>query len=305
VSIRFLFAVARGAVGAIGFALAAGLASPPAAAGESAAAANSVSAWVKAPYSAVRLIEAGTAGGRLGAGLQIKLDAGWKTYWRYPGEAGLPPRFDFSRSENVAAVEVAWPAPHRFESGGTVSIGYDGTVVFPLTVRPRDPARPVVLAADVSFAVCGTLCVPAEARISLPLAADPAAAPVRAAAVIGGGDAAAALQRALARVPRPAALGAGRPGALAIARVAIDRTATPWRATVEALAPPDAELFVEGPTEAWALPVPAPATATGAGRAQFAFDLDGAPAGAPLEGARLTLTLVSAAGAIETTLPLD
>jgi DsbC/DsbD-like thiol-disulfide interchange protein len=286
---------APGAVGAIGAASLAGRA----AAGESA----SVSGWVRAPYSAVRLIEAGPNAGSLAAGLELKLDAGWKTYWRYPGDAGLPPRFDFSRSENVAAVEVSWPAPHRFEAGGTVSIGYSGAVVFPLLVRPRDPARPVVLVADVSFAVCGTLCVPAEARLSLPLVGQGAAAPVKAAMAGGGLDAAAGVERARARVPRPAKVGAAGP--LAIAEVTIDRTGAPWRVRVEALAPPDAELFVEGPSEAWALPVPAPATIAGEGRVRFAFDLDGAPAGAALDGARLTLTLAAKTGAIETVIALD
>jgi DsbC/DsbD-like thiol-disulfide interchange protein len=272
------------------------------------------SAWVRAPHSALRLIEAGPAdGATLNAGLDLRLDAGWKTYWRYPGEAGLPPQFDFSGSVNVAAVEVGWPAPRRFEAGGTVSIGYHDRVVFPLHVRPLDPARPVVLAAEVSFAVCGVQCVPAAAALHLPLAAQ--GAPAKAAAMAGAGDgadAATQVQRFRARVPQPVAVGApgaenrpGTPGPLAITAVAVDRTVTPWRATVEAAAPPDAELFVEGPTAAWALPVPGPAAAVGPGRVRFQFDLDGAPPDAALAGARLTLTLVSEAGAIEAAVTLE
>ena len=101
-------------------------------------------------------------------------------------------------------------------------------------------------------------------------------------------------------MPRPAAVGAAGP--LAITAVAVDRTVTPWRARVEALAPPDAELFVEGPTVDWALPVPAPATVAGEGRARFEFDhRRRARRHRRSKDARLTLTLVSKAGAIETT----
>ncbi|ALK07895.1 protein-disulfide reductase DsbD domain-containing protein [Blastochloris viridis] len=267
------------------------------------------SAWVKAPYSAVRLIApAANDGAGLKAGVDLKLDPGWKTYWRYPGEAGLPPRFDFAGSLNVRAVEVSWPAPQRFEAGGTVSIGYGGGVVFPLTVHPLDPARPVVLAAAVSYAVCGTLCIPAEVSLRLPLSPRKPGPtdPVKVATLVGsaaGPDAAALLQRFGARVPRPVAVGAGGP--LAIAAVAIDRSTVPWRARVDAHAPADAELFVEGPSADWALPVPAPATVVGDGRVRFLFDLDGMPAGAVLAGAKLTLTLASEGGAIEAVVPLE
>ena len=62
-------------------------------------------------------------GSRL-AGLRLTLARGWKTYWRSPGEAGVPPSFDWSRSENVAGVEVLWPRPKFFDSFGLTTIGY-------------------------------------------------------------------------------------------------------------------------------------------------------------------------------------
>ncbi|NJO54844.1 MAG: hypothetical protein HC829_08405, partial [Bacteroidales bacterium] len=156
----------------------AGLAFTPAGAGET--------PWVAGPHSSSRLISAGVAGddSALRAGLELRLDPGWKTYWRYPGDAGLPPRFDVSRSSNVRSVEIAWPAPRRFDAGGGVSIGYGDSVVFPLTVRPIDPARPAVLAVDFSYAVCGTVCIPAEAALSLPVSAK-----VQVAAVAGAAGA--------------------------------------------------------------------------------------------------------------------
>ncbi|NJO54789.1 MAG: hypothetical protein HC829_08080, partial [Bacteroidales bacterium] len=105
------------------------------------------------------------------------------------------------------------------------------------------------------------------------------------------------------RVPRPAALGQG--GTVSITRVAVDRRAKPWRVSVEARAAPQAELFVEGPTADWALPVPDPGIPTAEGTIRFHFDLDGVPAGVDPAGARLTLTLVSGEHAVETSAPLD
>src|SRR5262249_38948166 len=111
------------------------------------------SPWDGGSRSAVRLV-AGTptnGGGRkvLRGGIEIRLDPGWKTYWRYPGDSGVPPRFSFARSENLESVRVLWPAPKRFGEPGDTSIGYVGDVILPLRILPRDPSRPVLLRADV------------------------------------------------------------------------------------------------------------------------------------------------------------
>src|SRR5689334_18069750 len=82
---------------------------------------------------------------RLGAGVEIKLAPGWKTYWRYPGDSGVPPRFDFAGSENVKSVEILWPAPHRFSDESGITIGYKNDVIFPLRIVPQDAAKPVLL----------------------------------------------------------------------------------------------------------------------------------------------------------------
>ena len=72
------------------------------------------------------------------AGVQIRLKAGWHTYWRYPGNSGVPPQFDFSGSQNVKEVHVLWPAPERLSEAGGVSIGYAHDLTMPLHV---DAAR--------------------------------------------------------------------------------------------------------------------------------------------------------------------
>src|SRR2546422_8456343 len=132
-------------------ALGAGIASP--------ARAADASPWDGGTRSAVRLI-AGTSTNDAGkkvlrGGIEIRLDAGWKTYWRYPGDSGVPPRFSFARSENLESVRVLWPAPQAFGDGaGGTSIGYTGDVILPLRVLARDPARPVLLRLDVDYAIC-------------------------------------------------------------------------------------------------------------------------------------------------------
>ncbi len=96
------------------------------------------------------------------AGLHFQLAPGWKTYWRAPGDAGIPPSFDWSRSDNVASVQVHWPAPHVFTLNGLTTIGYSGDVVLPIEITPRDPSRPVRLRGGVEIGVCRDICVPAS-----------------------------------------------------------------------------------------------------------------------------------------------
>src|SRR6516165_86376 len=95
------------------------------------------SAWDGDAQSAVRLIAGSATSGRdapVRAGIEIRLAPGWKTYWRYPGDSGVPPRFDFAGSTNVKSVDVAWPAPHRFSDESGITIGYKDGVIFPLSI---------------------------------------------------------------------------------------------------------------------------------------------------------------------------
>jgi DsbC/DsbD-like thiol-disulfide interchange protein len=259
------------------------------------------SRWDSGPHSAVRLIaaDATTDAGmpRLRAGIQVQLAAGWKTYWRYPGDSGVPPRFDFSRSDNVKQVVVAWPAPHRFTEGGDTSIGYKGDVTFPLRVVAQDPRRPTVLRLDLDYAICEKMCVPATAKAEL---------------VLSGGATAheATLAAAEASVPKPAALGdsGGEHGSLAIRSVKREADAPLSRVIVDVAVPDgatDVELFAEGPTADWALPVPEPIAGAPAGERRFAFKLDGLPSGASAQGAALRLTAVADGHAIEAVYRLD
>lgn len=106
------------------------------------------------------------------AGVRITLAPGWKTYWRAPGGNGIPPQFDFSGSDNIKAVRIHWPKPELFESWGMTSIGYMGSVTFPLEVTPADRNRPIRLDLALAYGVCEEVCIPAEANAALTLAPD-------------------------------------------------------------------------------------------------------------------------------------
>src|SRR5271166_6508802 len=124
--------------------------------------------WAPGAKHEARLI---AAGGDL-AGFEVRLAPGAITYWRDPGDSGLPPTFDFAGSDNVEAVEALFPAPKRIkEADGGQAFGYDGGVIFPLHVHRRDAAKPVTLALHADFAVCEKVCLPAKARLNLTLPA--------------------------------------------------------------------------------------------------------------------------------------
>jgi DsbC/DsbD-like thiol-disulfide interchange protein len=249
------------------------------------------SAWDGTQRSAVRLIAGGrsTDGATLRAGIELRLAPGWKTYWRYPGDSGIPPRFDFAKSRNVKSVTVRWPAPQRLTDEGGTSIGYKHDLIFPLDVVPEDRAKPVTLSLTIDYGVCEKICVPVDAKAELTISGKPTAQDARIAA-------------ADARVPKPAAL--AQDGALSIRSVKRDGS----RRIVVDVAYPAGEsidLFAEGPTAEWALPVPSPVAGASDGAQRFTFELDGLPRDEKPDGATLKLTAVAGERAIEVPYRLD
>ncbi|WP_293336683.1 protein-disulfide reductase DsbD domain-containing protein [Parvibaculum sp.] len=133
------------------------------------------------------------------AGLDLQLADGWKTYWEKPGDSGIPPVFDWSASENVAGVELRWPAPERFDAPGDITFGYKHGLIWPLRIVPEDGARPVTLRLSVLYGICADICVPRRAELELTV---PPAMPDMA---TGETTDAPRLRAALARVPVPPA----------------------------------------------------------------------------------------------------
>lgn len=106
------------------------------------------------------------ADGRRVAAVRLRMAPGWKTYWRSPGDAGIPPEFDWSGSNNLRDVQITWPAPKVFDQGGVSSIGYAREVILPLTITPRRPGAPITLDASIDLGVCSDVCVPQTLHLS-------------------------------------------------------------------------------------------------------------------------------------------
>jgi DsbC/DsbD-like thiol-disulfide interchange protein len=249
------------------------------------------SPWIEESHSAIRIIAGSNKQGveALRAGIEIKLQPGWKTYWRYPGDSGVPPRFDFAGSENLKAAKVLYPAPHLFQDDDGNSLGYKDHVTFPVQVTPKQAGAPVKLRLKLDYAICEKLCVPAQANTELALGA-------------GASAQDATLDEAEALVPKKvtaaqAGLTAQRVNKAAKPLVMVD---------LKAPAGTPANLFVEGPSPEWALPIPKPAPGAPEGRRQFGFELDGLPPGVDPKGQfELTFTVVEGGHAIEVTTHLD
>src|SRR5712672_1310083 len=252
--------------------------------------AQDASPWQRDGHSAVRLLAGSRSGAVLLGGIAFQLQPGWKTYWRNPGDSGVPPRFDFSKSENIEAVTVLWPAPTKFDDGaGGHSLGYHDQVVLPLRIVAKNADKPVTLRAAINYAVCDKLCIPVEAQAELAFAS---------VASTEDGN----LSDALNTVPKPANI--GDPNPLTIRDVKRDGKNN---VLVDVIAPEAKEvsLFVEGPTPDWALPVPKLVEQSPPGVKRFTFELDGLPPGASAEGAALKLTLVSGDRAYEFNVSLN
>src|SRR6202040_3023462 len=184
---------------ALGFALTALTVSALASSLAIEARAQDASPWQRGTHSAVRLIAGSRSGSVLLGGIAIQLDPGWKTYWRTSGDSGVPPRFDFSKSDNVEAVTVLWPAPMKFDDGaGGASLGYTHQIVLALRIVRKNGDKPVTLRADINYAVCEKLCIPVEASVELAFAS---------VASTSDGE----LSAALDPVPKPANIGDPNP----------------------------------------------------------------------------------------------
>jgi DsbC/DsbD-like thiol-disulfide interchange protein len=252
--------------------------------------AQDASLWQRDMHSAVRLLAGSRSGAVLLGGIGFQLQPGWKTYWRTPGDSGVPPRFDFTKSENVEAVTVLWPAPTKFDDGaGGHSLGYHDQIVLPLRIVAKAADKPVTLRADINYAVCEKICIPVEASIELPFTSTASTED-------------SALLAALDTVPKPANV--GDPNPLTIRDVKREGKSTVLVDVVSPDAKP-VNLFVEGPTPDWGLPVPKLLEQSPPGVKRFAFELDGVPPGVNPDGAALKLTLVSGDRSYEFNINLD
>lgn len=222
-------------------------------------------------------------GGTHLAGLRLRLAPKWKTYWRSPGEAGVPPVFDFSASENLAGAEVLWPAPQRFSLNGLRTLGYAQEVVLPIRVTPRDAGREVRLAGQVELGLCRDICLPVTLGLDARL---PAGARAHDPAIAA----------ALAALPRP-----GAEAGLSALRCRVEPIRDGLRLTAEMDLPPQGgeELAVIETADP-AIWVGEAETRRSGRRLTAAADLV-PPSGAPflLDRSGLRLTVVGESGTVD------
>ncbi|MGM0481337.1 MAG: protein-disulfide reductase DsbD family protein [Pseudomonadota bacterium] len=126
--------------------------------------------------------------------LHVELDKGWKTYWRSPGEGGIPPTFDWSSSAQIEDIEWNWPIPSRYSIQGINTVGYQGSLTFPLMIKLSPGSRQAQITGTLTMSSCTTVCVltdyPIDLRVDLnTLTVD--------------SDRAFAFNQAMGKVPRP------------------------------------------------------------------------------------------------------
>lgn len=239
------------------------------------------SQWLEAQGARVRLVTSGLPdpGGTLTGVLEIELAPGWKTYWRDPGEVGVPPNLDLSASTNIAGASLSFPAPERIEDGYATWAGYKRSVALPVRLTLKKPADPI--SANIFLGVCEAICIPLQGALEVDPAHDPENA-----------EHASIISTALADLPAPERSDFG---------VTIVES-TPERIVVEARfqgSPEAVDFFLAG-EGGYALGTPHRIEENG--KTRFSVALLDKPASRPLEGG-LPYTLVTAAGAVEGVLP--
>ena len=245
-------------------------------------AAASSSGWVQVQGGAVRLVTTGTpdAEGKLRGALQIDLKPGWKTYWRDPGDTGVPPRISVT---GASLAGVAYPVPRRFNEGGTVWNGYEGPVSFAVSLETAG-GKTDEIGADVFLGICRSICIPLQAHLQLDPAADP-----------GNPEDASVVAQAFADVPAPARSGFRLSDAKPQGKDALQ---------VEAKLPQPgaaAQLFLAAP-DGYSFGPPKRLDETG-GKASFSIPVYDRPSGAA-SGIAAAYTLVQNGSAVAGTIPL-
>lgn len=235
-----------------------------------------------APWTAELLPGWRTADGRHFAALRLQLLPGWKTYWRAPGEAGIPPRFDLSASGNLQEFRLHWPRPVMFLSGGMPTIGYHDQLLLPIELSPKDPTAPVDLRLKADVGICNKICTPVQLRVEAYLPPS--------------GQADAAIKAALADVP-----GAAEAAGLRAARCAMAAIPDGLRVTATLDMPPlgsaETGVLESADPNHW---IGSAETHRDGAALVISADIVGPP-GAPLQLARqdLRLTILTESRAVE------
>ncbi|XSG81000.1 MAG: protein-disulfide reductase DsbD domain-containing protein [Methyloligella sp. ZOD6] len=244
--------------------------------------------WVQAADSKLRLITGAALpdGEGVWAGVEIRMDPGWKTYWKSPGDSGVPPYFDWSGSENLKSAELLYPAPKNLPDAGGQAYGYKGEVVFPVKVTPERADEPIKLKLAMDFGLCKDICIPNHADLALEIPAE--LAPSASDSLI--------IDRYLAWVPKPVEQGA----LPEIAEIAQDFDRDEPRLVIDIRYPEDAartDLFIDAGEDY--IPPPMAKGEGKDGTERFVVTFRDKEEVRDLMGEVLTFTMVSDRGARE------
>lgn len=99
------------------------------------------------------------------AAINIKLEDGWKTYWRVPGIGGIAPILNWEKSKNIKNISQIWPTPNIYNEYGLQTIGYKNELLLPLQIQPIDKKQPIHLSITIDFGICSDVCVPIQTTV--------------------------------------------------------------------------------------------------------------------------------------------
>jgi DsbC/DsbD-like thiol-disulfide interchange protein len=233
--------------------------------------------WVEfAPDTRVRLITSDTLGadGKTLAAIELDMPANTKTYWRVPGETGIPTELDLDGSSGIAGQQFLWPLPRVEEQGGYTDFVYYGPLVVPLELAVAGESP--VIEADLLMGICSDICVPATASFSLPLdfASPDAGQGIR-------------IAQALANVPLPWD-GAGQP----VGEIAWDEASGALQVPIDPALVDPGSLIVDGSGTSHLFGAPQKSQQAGL----LSVPLIGGDAAAGLVGQPVTLLFMSPSG---------
>ena len=249
--------------------------------------------WTKAYKSRVRIISGPTdfsvKDGSY-AGIQMQMSKGWKTYWRSPGESGVPPSFDWSGSDNLKHISIQWPAPKKYKDEYSTSIGYKREVILPLKITATDASKPVKMKLRMGYGICADICVPVEKRLKLTI-------PPR---QVGQNS---LLSHYRQMVPKPVKTTGKVLNGFSFHKVSINLKGKKPNIIIEASVPLDtkkAELYVEA-SNGFYLPLPINERPSAGNQRRFIIDLTKSDPPKDLVGRTLAFTLVGDKTGIEYT----
>ena len=132
--------------------------------------------WIKRDVIEARLVLARDAKQHF-AGVEIVMQPGWHTYWRYPGASGIAPSFDFSASQNLKIQDPVFPAPYFFDDGAGGFFGYAGQTGFVVPFLLENAGKGGQVRLNLELGVCREVCLPVQFSFDLPVMHGPLKTP--------------------------------------------------------------------------------------------------------------------------------